>query len=447
MTISGNNIHLRKRATQLELYQLTVPLNVTAFTRGHINQTTFELKLKDTMSRSYARTFAVGGGDPQFVNGVNGLFYASDSYSYGGGTRQYIYGSALWGSGDGDLRRNVTALPPVANGYGYAWVPSLALNMTERRYPFGFWPLYWGTKYRPTSRWQDDSARPGGPQRVALVRSNEKSPITWWMSGDEESLKAVMPVLALPTWKGGCGVYNDTTLYTFDLDRGDLLRILPSLDLVRTNITLAPTSALQYYRTSSFALGLLAHYNPWSEPNNTATAQYWQTTPVDYPAVLARMNQTTPALSNTAGSEYLRLVEEQNQLFTCLNVTIAGSLPIYDLPSNVTTTSNDPARPNIEPRLGLIVGLSSGGLLLLLAMYAFYDWWRKKKTIARPQRRVSLAQHTGGSRVVFTREEAAQMMRARSRDESLPVYTPLLTDTNPMGNPPAYTRHEQSANG
>ena len=232
-----------------------------------------------------AGCFVVGGGIPRYANGTGGVISDTsvNSFTYGGATRQFIYGSARWGSGYGTLVEDSEAVLPFANGYGYRWQPSTdVLDMRGFRYPFGFWPINWGRAYSTSGQWRDNNSRPGGPQVVALMKSSNTSTFDWWIMGDNDSLAMLTIMLALPKDKGGCGIDSNPPTYNFDPEQTTVLRDRITDNVVRTNISLTATTAVQYFRGSSFALGLLGHYDQSSEPTVAASSDgYWSRASMD----------------------------------------------------------------------------------------------------------------------------------------------------------------------
>ena len=315
------------------------------------------------------------------------------------------------------------------------------------RYPFGFWPINWGRTYSTSGQWRDNSSRPGGPQVVTLMKSSNTSNLEWWMMGDSKSLTALITVPSLPKEMGGCGIDSNTPTYDFDPEKTTVLRDRTTNNVVRANISLTAMTAVQYFRGSSFALGLLGHYDQYSEPTVAASSDgYWSRAFVDYAAVSNR----TGVVVDTSGPAFQSLAREQNSFLQCLNSTIAGSIPIYDPPVEPMSTTNTTAinSPTSPPRnnsstphvvdAGFIAGIVVAGVIGLIAIFILCRCYRRRMRSQKPQRRIPLQQHTGGRRVVFTEQKARLM--ARVEDESLPAYTRRDASQTAIDRPPSYGR-------
>ena len=326
-----NELSKRK---QLTIEDITIPLN-----RG-VDPKTY-LKVPDILLPSagnyseYARFVAVGGGVPRVVTAASGTS-ASGANTLGGGTRQYIYGSAVWGSGHGSL--NTTPTGEQENGYGYFWVPTLELQRSGGWYPFGFWPLCWGNSdasYMASSLWYNDAGRPGGAQAVYLVKSSADSRIEWLIVGDASTVKGLKTILEVEKEKGGCSVHPGDAIYGFLPDyvastAGGTLYALADPATTRTGITITPQTTVQYYRSSSVVLGLLGYTNGAFSSTGFGLPAYWGRAPINYALTMTQNATLASQISDSSNSTYSTLVAEQNAFLECLNLTIAASVPIFD---------------------------------------------------------------------------------------------------------------------
>ncbi|CAG7852987.1 SubName: Full=Uncharacterized protein {ECO:0000313/EMBL:CCA72724.1} [Serendipita indica DSM 11827] len=442
----------------LSLSNITVPFNNTAYTLHSVERSLVETLWRGPGSDRisvYTWTFAAGGGVPKSAPGNGGANVTTstvDAFTYGGATRQFIYGSARWGSGFGVLVEDSKAELPFANGYGYRWAPWTSLEMDELHYPFGFWPLSWGRGYSTSGKWRDDDWRPGNTQVVALLKSSDTSKVEWWAMGDSQSMEELLKVLSLPTEKGGCGISGNTPVYKFDPEENNVLHdVSTSSTAVRTNVSITPMTAVQYYRGSSFALGLLGHYDPSSEPNVAAASDgYWARALIDYPAAL---NRTGSVLENGNATAYQELAREQDSFLQCLNGTIAGTIPIYDSSIEPTGTTifympTSMPRPEVYGPRPSSTSRDSGGIIagtilapFLLFLVGFCCWKVQAQKDREKQLRKTAAsrRYEEARRVSASRQQQAPLVPQEDADEPLPVYTPKKETEPTPKDPPAQT--------
>ncbi|KAF8316553.1 hypothetical protein DL93DRAFT_2077782 [Clavulina sp. PMI_390] len=256
-----------------------------------------------------ATPFTKGGGSIAKIPA--GVAFAGRNI--GGGTREQVYGTSRYGSG----------YP--YDGYGS--------YVSGRGFPFGFWPVYWGGGYYGGDEYgpERNSSRPGGNLTTTRLQS------TFWTNisdtlysrddttptlaihafnlvGDEESVRAVLDVLVT----SGCSVAN--------------LTVVP-LDLTNTSQP-QPENAVQYYRSSSFALTLDGYINSASSRANMPSSN--STAVPNIP--------DTPIPTNSTDLAFL----------ACINSTIGQALPILD--------------SSAFPKFGNVPELQMGGLVGLLWM-------------------------------------------------------------------------------
>ncbi|KZS96377.1 hypothetical protein SISNIDRAFT_451066 [Sistotremastrum niveocremeum HHB9708] len=211
--------------------------------------------------RSSATAYGLGGGAVGTI--AAGSLFAGRSI--GGGTRNQVYGSRTYGSG----------YPGLGPG-----------SVANRGFPFGFWPVVWGSTlgfstaaYLHDSEYgrPDNSSRPGG----ALFEAPLSEP-------------------------------NDNTTYHLVADNATITSLLQSIE---ANCTLStnsitpvafnpndtsqpqPEQAIQYYRASSIVLTLDGY-------NDTA--------------VNSGGNQTDTPLPNNLNQTFLQ----------CINETIGAAAPL-----------------------------------------------------------------------------------------------------------------------
>lgn len=290
----------------------------------------------------------------------------------GGGTRKSIYGSARWGSGD---------------GYWYngssVWIPTSALNVLMRPFPFGFWPISWGSdNYGGSGGYYNDTYRPGGVQSMIIANLQQvptNSRAFYFIIGDNSTISGLNNLLQSPVDEGGCNMYGGNPVYLFRPDdlKENSTRTLSTLDgspNPRQNVTISPEMVLHYYRTSSVALGY-GTYNNYFSLNNNTNPSYWSQTLFDIPA--DSTNSTT----------------ERAFLF-CLNQTIAAAIPIVN---EVYASSPSSGGTSARWLIGVWVGV--GALVIGTVLCVAVKPWRR---IRATRTRTRLGKHTGGRRVIVT---------------------------------------------
>ncbi|KZV85904.1 hypothetical protein EXIGLDRAFT_653630 [Exidia glandulosa HHB12029] len=219
---------------------------------------------------SSVHTYGNGGGKVSSIS--SGSF---SGRTQGGGTRSQVYGSSVYGSG-------------YPAGYG-----SAGRGVTGAGFPFYFWPLVWGGAIGYTAGYLhdeneygkvDNSSRPGGAlYQVPIVSPSSASFVsTYHLIADHDTVTALISSIS-----SNCtGISNAP---------------LQASALASNASSLAPETAIQYYRASSVALTLDGY-------NNTA------------------------ALSNdTSATAMTPIPSAVNMTFlTCLNETIGASVPLVD---------------------------------------------------------------------------------------------------------------------
>ncbi|EED84581.1 predicted protein [Postia placenta Mad-698-R] len=177
--------------------------------------------------RMTATTYSGGGGRAVVIpqgQPFSGL-------TYGSGTRGQVYGTSTYGS-------------------GYPGLP--AGSVTDRGFPFCFWPVVWEKQpygapylYAPEYGSPTNTSRPGGPLTQATFTS-KTSNNTFWVVADNATVIALIAT-----------VHDSCTL-------GNGSSTNPS---VFAGSTVRPDQVVQYYRASSVALALDG-YNDTAKLNN-----------------------------------------------------------------------------------------------------------------------------------------------------------------------------------
>jgi len=235
-------------------------------------------------------------------------------------------------------------------------------------------------------------------------------------------------------------MWSGNPVYLFEPDsiagsaggEGGTLRSLTGA-FPRENITLTPGNVLQYYRSSSVALGSNLYVNKFSA-NNNSIWDYWGRSPFNISAMIP-----------SSGIGANRTLVEQNKFLDCLNQTIAAAVPIID-PTLERSVPNTPLTTNTAQSSALLLGLIIGIPAFLLVLFGGISLWFRAKKGRHPRRpgfrRIPLGRHTGGPRVVVTDRPysfSAPMSQTNGRPQaSPPVYDPL-----PLGEderPPPYSR-------
>ncbi|PVF99463.1 hypothetical protein CPB86DRAFT_285952 [Serendipita vermifera] len=241
----------------------------------------------------------------------------------GGGPRNNIYGTSRWGSGLGNVAQDASG--------SYTWVPSLSLQGSIPSYPFGFWPIYRGNipNYYPDSiPFKSARFRPGGRQLLVIASTGQSSNRSYYyIISDKYTIKDPNKVLKLPVDAGGCDMYDENPIYCFDPETlaPNGTHILVPVDEQtgrRTNFTLSPESAIQYYRGSSVVLGTPGFVNAYGLNHNNNT-DYWNSTHYDVIDIFT-------AYFTGVGSDASERYESETSFLDCLNKTIAAAVPIID---------------------------------------------------------------------------------------------------------------------
>jgi len=224
--------------------------------------------------RSSATAYGTGGGKPVTIPSGS-LFAGRQS---GGASRGQVFGTSAYGSG----------YPGLASG-----------TVVGRGFPFGFWPIVWGTTAGvATAAYLDDSNEYGAP---------------------DNSSRPGGVLLQAPLQEP-----NDNTTYHLVADNSTLTSLLQSIEanctLSTNNITPQafnpdnssqpqPVQAIQYYRASSITLTLDGYNNTAAIDGVNTTAQ----TPL-------------PSGLNTT-------------FLDCVNQTIGAAAPLIGGASPLTMTS------------------------------------------------------------------------------------------------------------
>jgi hypothetical protein len=210
-----------------------------------------------------------------------------------------------------------------------------------------------------------------------------------------------------------------------------------SQDPPRTNFTLSPESALQYYRGSSVVLGTPEYVNYYGQGSNT-NLEYWGTTSYNITTLF-------PNYFNRTGGDANERRQNELSFLDCLNRTIAAAVPIIDPGLTVARTSNSNSNSNHFKQLtsaqkaGIILGGTFA--LFILAICCLPGFWKTigKSAIRRgAQRRVPLGRHTGGRRVVFLHGEILPAyLRGRDGAHTAPNPTSrFVSEQQPLSHAP-----------
>lgn len=143
-----------------------------------------------------------------------GLLYAN--LSSRGGTRTFIYGSARYGNGHGEIYVTVGGVP--------LWdAATYSVPVVARSYPFGFWLTGWGSSsYGGRNAFKDVKDHPvrgGTPNRSHRRLRDSSVPSAYcFVIADHATKKGSDTVLNRSPSSGGCGMYGGSTLYEFEPD-------------------------------------------------------------------------------------------------------------------------------------------------------------------------------------------------------------------------------------
>ncbi|PVF99460.1 hypothetical protein CPB86DRAFT_872538 [Serendipita vermifera] len=415
-------------------WNLSVPLNFGAYTNGSYSSTS-PLALEFTDPKRYARFFAYGGGNsysygslvvtstrttpivtrttttsstPTPTEDITPNPSAYQNGRVGSGRRDYIYGSSRWGSG--------ISIPSDGIPGNASWTPYNFPSRTSWPNPFGFWPIYWGegvpNYYQDSWVYKSSRFRPGGEQNLILA-SLGVTPTWrpyWYIITDAHTIKGLNNILSLPVNKGGCGMYPDNPIYTFDpveISPMGTRTLIPAdgTPLPRQNFTLAAESALQYYRGSSVALGTPGYLNAWALDHNKNTS-YWGMTPWNITDLFPLYFNTSDSMNE--GANLTARYAAELSFVKCLNTTIAAAVPIID--PDYTEPSSSSSKVSPWQWVGISLGVGCTILLLGICiahrcLASVIERITGKKFPGWRPRRVRLGRHTGGPRVVFPQGE------------------------------------------
>ncbi|KAF7361412.1 hypothetical protein MSAN_01174300 [Mycena sanguinolenta] len=186
---------------------------------------------------------------------------AASTYSSGGGKSITIALGQLFGgrTAGGATRNQVFGTRAYGSGYpGY-----YTRGVTQRGFPFWYWPLVWsGIGYETSSEYlydtteygqPDNSSRPGGPMATAAFQSNSTG-TTFRLVADNNTVTDLMTDIA-----SNCSQF---------LTAASINATLPT----PFNGTVDPEQVVQYYRASSVALTLDGYNNTavFASENSTA---------------------------------------------------------------------------------------------------------------------------------------------------------------------------------
>ncbi|KIM21951.1 hypothetical protein M408DRAFT_79787 [Serendipita vermifera MAFF 305830] len=303
-----------------------------------------------------ATAFSFGGGPNQTFNG--GTF---SGRTLGGGTRNEIYGTARYGSGYGKYTSSA--------GGTMQYQSVLTLDVSGRDFPHGFPPLSFGNYSGGGEYYDVDSSdlpgileshsyntavlgQPELPVYTLYVRTSNRS---WFVVGDVASLNIVNAVISLPVDQGGCNLVgliphaierygygyhnNNTTNEDSDTSGYNVGSVATEQGIMQAAIF--PWNVVQFYRGSSLALTMLEYDNAFAHNGNKNT-DYWASTPL-----------------NTTGLDM--------NFLTCLNQTIAASIPIVD-PTLVVRS-----RLSGSQIAGIVIGPIAGALLFAIGLRFWYN--------------------------------------------------------------------------
>ena len=431
---------LRKRDDPVQPAGITVPVNYGAYTNGSFPPTSFTLSNVD-LAQS-ASFYAFGGASwityiPPLVPTRSGsqsstIFVPGGQIEYtrvfsGSGNRSTIYGSARWGSGDGDVQSQSP----------HVFIPNETLDNPNRGYPYGFWPLYWGSiNYAISNKFGSSPFRPGGEQNLLIAGLNEtRQNAYYFIIGDKYTIKGLNTILALPYERGGCSMWSGNPIYLFEPDslspNGTKTLRSATGSAFRQNITIVPQNILQYYRASSVALGSNLYVNEFSLDNNTRP-EYWGRTPFDVSVML-------PNVTGAAGDTGVNRTLQETRFLDCLNQTIAAAVPIVD--GFLSTSTNTPRSDN-----AFKFGIGIGVPLAVIGLFIICCWRYNTRSSVFTRRAPFRPGGPTSARIIDGDRSTHVPMSARparrrqtDAEEDLPVYVPRPQGEGTGEEPPAYT--------
>ncbi|TFK46613.1 hypothetical protein OE88DRAFT_1739236 [Heliocybe sulcata] len=264
------------------------------------SRASFTLGTDTGASGKSATAYSAGGGKP-FVMSSNSPFAGRQA---GGGTRGQVYGTWTYGS-----------------GYPYG---SHGPYVSDRPFPYVFWPIPIEPGYYGSDEYDDrnGTARPGGHIATATIVGNGFPGTTdiYRIIGDQLSVNAVMDALVT-----NCTVKN-ATLESFD---------------PRVYAYPRPEQIVQWYRASSFGLGLDSYNNTAALPSNMPSSN----------------TSALPSLDSAT-----RLPSGLNMTFlACINTTIAASVPLVDASGKKHLSHN--------AIFGIVFGVLFGAAAILIVLY------------------------------------------------------------------------------
>ncbi|KZV67556.1 hypothetical protein PENSPDRAFT_611228 [Peniophora sp. CONT] len=268
--------------------------------------------------RPTAATYGTGGGAVSTMK--SGPFKGRE---IGGGSRSEVYGTSVYGS-------------------GYPGRPYGSYGTVGYPFPYYYYPVVWddspaaGHHYPPYLAASNEyghptnTSRPGGVLRQATLHSNTTSTVFHFIA-DNSTAFAVLPII-----RANCSMHGNLDNSTSS-----------SLPFAYTGSNASdpqPVDAIQYFRASSAVLTLDGY-------NNTI-------------ALSSMPNATANPIP--AGVDLT--------LLTCLNVTIGAAIPLVDAPKKHKLSGGKIA--------GIIVGSIAGALVLLIIIFNFRSWQRRRAAIS-----------------------------------------------------------------
>lgn len=232
-----------------------------------------------------------GGGGPRLKLPDDSSLWPFAGREFGGGDRSTIYGSRTFGS-------------------GYPYGVTSNQSISSRPFPYGVWPIYWGSNYTGSDEYGPslDPFRPGG--QLVTIPVSKTSSETYYLVGDRDS--AILVMTSMVTWCHAIPAW-------------------PSLFDPTSLTSVRPENIIQYYRASSFALAYLGYNNTFAL-NNTST----------------EATESDPLPNDILNSTFR----------SCVDAAIADAIPILDQPRKKTP---------VGVTIGIVFGIF--GIPCLIGLY------------------------------------------------------------------------------